>query len=92
LLHYLISLVQNPSPAKLVFSIVGVVQPLVHLEYCAEESFLSRLQPQQLGVGHAQHPAIQLSLARPLTLSLCKEGLAVLAAGLHFCGMDVGVF
>jgi hypothetical protein len=35
LLHYLISLVQNPPPAKLVHSIVRVVQPLVHLEYRA---------------------------------------------------------
>jgi len=92
LLHYLISLVQNPPPAKFVCSVVGIVQPLVHLEYCAEQGALSHLQPQQLGMGHAQQAAVQLNLARPPALSLCKEGLAVLAAGLRFCGMDVGVF
>jgi hypothetical protein len=44
--------------AQLVGLTVDTIQPLIHLEHLAEHSLGAVLQPEQLGMSHAQHTPI----------------------------------
>jgi hypothetical protein len=92
LLYEFVSMVLCTLHAKLVDLTVDALQPLVHLENLAEHSLGAGLQPEQLGVGHAQQTPIQLDLAWSPALSFYYADLADFTAGLLFCRMDVGVF
>jgi hypothetical protein len=58
LLYELVSMVFYTPHAQLVGLIVGVLQPLIHLEHFTEQGFGAFPQPEQLGVSHAQQTPI----------------------------------
>jgi hypothetical protein len=92
LLYHLVSLVLDAPHAQLVSLTVDAFQPLVHLEDRAKHSLGAVLQPEQLGVGHAQQSPIQLDLAWPPALSFCCEDFVDFTAGLLVGGLLVGIY
>src|SRR5215203_5998671 len=78
--------------AQLVGLTVDAFPPLVNLEDRAKHSLGAVLQPEQLGVGHAQHAPIHLDLAWPPALSFCCEDLVDVTAGLLVGGLLVGIY
>src|SRR5215208_4489868 len=92
LLYHLVSLVLDTPHAQLVSLAVDAFQPLVHLEDRAKHSLGAVLQPEQLGVAHAQQSPIQLDLAWPPALSFCCEDLVDFTAELVVGGLLVGIY
>jgi len=63
LLYEFVSVVLCTPNAQLVGLTVGAIQPLIHLEYFAEQSLGAFPQPEHLGMCRAQQTPIQLDLA-----------------------------
>jgi hypothetical protein len=87
-----VSMVLCTPNAQLVGLTVDAFQPLVHLKHFAEHSLGVVLQPEQLGVAHAQHIPIQLDLAWPQALSFCFADLVDFTAGLLIGELLFGIF
>src|SRR5215213_7203888 len=92
LLYDLVSLVFDAPYVQLVSLTVDAFQPLVHLEDRAKHRLGAVLQPEQLGVGYAQHAPIQLDLAWPQALSFCCEDFVDFTAGLLVGRLLVGIY
>jgi hypothetical protein len=92
LLYEFVSMVLCTPNAQLVSLTVDAFQPLVHLEHFAEHRLGVVLQPEQLGVAHAQHTPIQLDLAWPPALFFCFADLVDFTVGRLVGELLVGIY
>jgi hypothetical protein len=92
LIYEFASMVLCTPNAQLVGLTVDAFQPLVHPEHFAEHSLGVVLQPEQLGVAHAQHTSIQLGFAWPQAPSFCIAVLDDFTARLLVGEVLAGIF